>query len=128
MPSELPEIYTHKHQNGETVYKRGPTGIYYHLDIPETMIKILESIRLSGKRVRFHWGDTKTGLDWGDVYDVAGTLSNSMGPLKIPILIHSRRSMGGGHILDNCIVKITTTRKPIFTIYIHPNYHTKEGT
>lgn len=98
---------------------------YYNEETTDKMIQILESLRSNKTRVRFHWEDTKTGLDWGDVYDVTGHISRSTGPKKIPILINNARSMGGGGILTHCIVKITTTRKPKKIIYQHPNYHQK---
>ena len=96
-------------------------GTSYNVKTADSMVGLLEAIRLEHARVRFHWGDTTTGQDWGDVYDVCGTISRSTGPIKIPILIHNRRSLGGGAILDHCIVKITTTRgKQV--LYQHPNY------
>ena len=73
----------------------------------------MESIRRQGTRVRFHWGDTATGGD------VTGTISR---PNKIPILILNRRSIGGGAILDHCIVRITATKGGC-EIYRHPAYH-----
>lgn len=100
-------------------------GTYYHPDTNNEMVILLERLRLAGARVRFHWGDAETGLDWGDIYDVAGTIGRSMGPIKIPILIHSRRSMGGGPLLDHCIVRIAYTKKRGGKIYEHPQYHTK---
>ena len=81
-------------------------GTYYNADAAPDMIDLLERLRASATRVRFHWGDTKTGKDWGDIYDVSGHISRSTGTKKIPILIHNSRSMGGGAILDNCIIGI----------------------
>lgn len=102
-------------------------GTTYQNDTTHEMIEILEHIRLSGRRFRFHWGDTKTGVDWGDHYDVTGTLGRSMGSMKVPILLHNRTSSGGGAILDHCIVRIRhANKKDGGDIYRHPNYHTKE--
>lgn len=98
-------------------------GTYYNLDTDDAMVKRLENIRQSGQRVRFHWGDTATGEDWGERYDVMGTIGRSTGPVKVPLLIRTRRSTGGIHLLDNCIVKITTSVGK-HVIYQHPQYHT----
>jgi hypothetical protein len=110
----------------QTKYKE-TNGTFYHAEITPVMVGILESIKVNNIRARFHWGDVKTGKDWGDIYDVAGTIGRSTGPVKIPLLIHNARSMGGGALLDNCIVKITTTRglktNTARVIYQHPNYH-----
>lgn len=98
-------------------------GTYYHRDTDDSMVKRLEDIRQLGQRVRFHWGDTATGEDWGDRYDVMGTIGRSTGSVKVPLLIQTRRSTGGIHFLDHCIVKITTSVGK-HVIYQHPQYHT----
>jgi hypothetical protein len=97
-------------------------GITYHKKTSDEMVWILQTLRVNQTRVRFHWGDTETGKDWGDVNYVTGTIGNSMGPVKIPILIYSRRSTGGGGLLTHCIVKITATQGGR-VIYQHPKYH-----
>lgn len=101
-------------------------GTYYHKETPDQVIEILEGSRLSyrEKRLRVHYGDTKTGKDWMEQYDIMGYVGRSMGPIKIPLLIHNKRSMGGGGMLDHCIVKITETVKPHKVLYQHPKYHT----
>jgi hypothetical protein len=45
-----------------------------------------------------------------------------MGPVKIPILVHNRRSSGGGGLLDNCVVKIIDIGSKT-VLYVHPKYH-----
>lgn len=81
-------------------------GTYYDARTPDLLVEALETARLAGKRVRIFIGDTETGVDWLDEYDVLGRISRSMGPIKIPILIKNSRSMGGGGILDHCILKL----------------------
>ena len=89
---------------------------------------ILEKIRLHEHRVRLYYGDTKTGRDWEEVYDVTGTLGRSTGPMKVPILLHNIRSMGGGAILDHCIVRIRfANRKNGGDLYRHPDFHHATG-
>ena len=118
------------HENHERVKIRDKEywridGTYYHIETSPMICKLLEKIRKDGTRVRFHWGDTITGRDFGDSYDVEGRLGRSSGPVKVPILLHNRRSMGGSHILDHCIVKIVET-KGKRVIYQHALYHTEE--
>jgi len=91
-------------------------GTTYKDDTPTKVIDILEAARLNhvedsygrpvrGRlRLRLHYGDIKTGHPWGD--SETGQIGRSTGTVKIPLLIKTRRSMGGGGILDNCIVKI----------------------
>ncbi|KKM28205.1 hypothetical protein LCGC14_1567040 [marine sediment metagenome] len=100
-------------------------GTCYHHEINKTMIMLLEHIRICQTRVRFYWGDVKTGRDWGDDCDVKGRIGRSSGSVKIPILLYNSRSTGGGAILDHCIVKITKTNGG-YVLYEHPNYHIKK--
>lgn len=111
--------------NGKT-YKVSSSGMYYHDETTDEMIHILENIKNNHTRVRFHWGNTTTGEDWGDTYDVTGTIGRSTGAVKVPLLIHNARSMSGGAILTHCIVKITQSRNKNYVIYQHPLYHTKK--
>jgi len=102
-------------------------GTTYHDETPIEIANILETARLSrvngnGYRLRFHWGDTETGRDWGDTYHVEGYVGRSGGTSKIPLLIWNSRSYGGGAILDHCIVKIVTARGKRI-LYQHPTYH-----
>jgi len=98
-------------------------GTSYHDDTDLDAIRVLETARAARTRVRVHYGDTDTGRDWMDRYDVKGTIGRSTGRVKIPLLIANVRSRGGPGILDHCIVKITTTRKPKQVLFVHPSYH-----
>lgn len=95
-------------------------GTYYHTDTPQQVIDALENARLSKARVRIFYGDRDTGRDWMEENDVTGTISRSMGPKQIPILLHNSRSIGGGGILTHCIVRIMANGRET---YRHPNYH-----
>lgn len=93
----------------------------YHVDTPQAVINVLEQARNSHQRVRLHYGDKDTGRDWHDEHDVEGYIGRSMGTIKIPLLVHNTRSMGGGAILDHRIVKISTSVGG-YVLYQHPNY------
>ena len=101
-------------------------GTYYSIETADDMIERLENLRANQTRLRFHWGSTKTGLDWGDEWNVEGTIGRSTGPVKIPLLIHNRRSLAGCGIMDHCIVKIAYAKGKA-PIYTHPKYHIKKG-
>ena len=68
------------------------------------LAQIIERCRSSGKRFRFYLGDPESGRAWGDV-DI-GRIGRSMGPVKIPIVLSNRRSIGGHGLLDACVIKI----------------------
>jgi len=103
-------------------------GTFYSANTHPEVRRILERVRQDGTRIRLHYGDTKTGKDWQDRYDVAGTVGRSMGPVKIPILLHNCNSIGGGGILDDCIVRIRyANRKQGGDMYRHSQYHNEEA-
>lgn len=108
-------------------YKHVPDGndlpIAYSADTSNELVEILEYHRKAQTRLRFHWGDAKTGKDWDEVFDISGRIGLSRGTeARYPIFVHNTRSLGGGGILTDCIVKITTTKGKVL-IYQHPNYH-----
>ena len=87
-------------------------GTCYHADTTKEMIMRLEHLRIFQTRCRFYWGDD---------CDVKGRIGRSGGSIKIPILLYNSRSLGGGAILDHCIVKITETNGGM-VLYQHQKY------
>lgn len=112
-----------QHQELISKARKVDLGTWFHRDTPKAVRDILESAHKSGTRLRLFYGDTQTGRDWLEEFDVIGTIGRSTGTLKVPQLIASSRSMGGGAVLDNCIVRIidTATRREL---YRHPQYVT----
>jgi hypothetical protein len=97
-------------------------GTSYHIDTPEKAINVLENARLNKIRLLLDYGDNETGKSWNEMYDILGRVGRSSGSEKVPILMFNSNSIGGSCILDNCIVKISTSKgKQI--LYQHPNYH-----
>ncbi len=108
-------------QHGEKTYQV-VNGTYYHADTPEAVIRLLESARSSGVRLRLFLGDRITGKDWREENDVLGTIGRSCGPVKIPLLLRAKHSSGGPGILDHCVVKIMDAQTKR-VLYQHPKYH-----
>jgi hypothetical protein len=96
-------------------------GTSYNLETSEAVVKVLEKCRHTGNRIRVEYGDVETGRGWGDDYDVTGTVKRSMGPTKVPLLLHNARSSGGGAMLDHCVVAIMTSIGAV-DLYRHPTY------
>lgn len=104
-------------------------GFWFHDKTKPNIIEWILTAYERKSRMRFYWGDAESGLDWGEVHDVAGYIGRSTGAIKIPLLIHSKRSHGGPAMLDHCIVKISYANKRYCKtpVYEHPNYHVKAG-
>lgn len=96
--------------------------VYNHID--ENFIKKIASCIHSG-RYRIWYGDKDTGRSWNETYDVTGEIGRTGGHFKIPILLHDRRSIGGGAILLGSVIRIddTATRQ---TIWKHENFHVEK--
>lgn len=97
-------------------------GTSYHVTTPVAVIEVLERARQNRICIHVSYGDTGTGKDWLEEFDIAGYVGRSVGPVKVPLLIANRRSMGGGAILDHCIVRIRASAGGR-VLYQHPAYH-----
>jgi len=122
------QTVTEKLPNGNTIKYKIRNDTAYHEKTPENIIQILESARTSNRLtcLRFCFGDVETGRDWGEVYDTTGYIGRSTGSIKIPLLIKTATSSGGGGILDHCIVRIERKEhddKTYHEVYRHPKYY-----
>lgn len=98
-----------------------PSGVYYRDTTPRPVIDALERARKSwGSRVRLFYGDKQTGRDWGEENDVTGRVGRTGGRIPVPILLHNSRSIGGGAILCENIVRLIVDGREV---YRHPHYH-----
>lgn len=125
--------------DGDVYEWDGPTGVhfrqieyrgtYYHEDTPTEVRMILAKHMHSGERLILIYGDVKTGRAWGraDEWNYSGanevgSIGRSMGPIRIPLAIYNRRSIGGPAILDHCVVKIIAARGKR-VLWQHPAFH-----
>lgn len=92
-------------------------GVKFATDAPDKVVKEILYYMNTDYRVRLFYGDNKTGRDWGEEYDTMGYVRKSLG--GYPILIYNRRSMGGGSILTDAIVRMTVGG---YEVYRHPKY------
>jgi len=107
-------------------YKVTDDGTWYDKKTLGQVIDILQWAKDNDVRIRIYYGDTETGEDWSEEYDVNGYVGRSNGSIKIPLLIHNKKSYGGGGILTGSIVGIEfANRKEGGVIYKNQNYHVK---
>jgi len=97
-------------------------GTSYHLETPDEVVRVLENARTNRTRLHVSLGETKTGRDWLEEFESYGYIGRSTGSIKVPLMIHNSRSLGGGAILDHCIVRIRTTSGGR-VLFQHPHYH-----
>lgn len=97
-------------------------GTTYPDGTSQAVVNCLEAARTSGQKIRVFYGEN--GRDWLEEHDTLGTVGRSMGSEKIPLLIKSPISYGGGAILVNSIVRIQANDKQygIRDLYKDPNY------
>jgi hypothetical protein len=89
---------------------------------PDEVIRVLENARQNRTRLHISLGDQQTGRDWLEEFETHGYVGRSMGPMKVPLLVSNRRSLGGGAILDHCIVRIRESAGGR-VLWQHPSYH-----
>lgn len=107
---------------GQTVANRYEnSGFFFDSRTPAAVRYAIECAHASRRRVRVFYGDTETGEAWPEEYDVMGTIGRSCGRVKVPLLMASARSTGGGALLDACIVAIIDTKTRAF-LYRHPQF------
>jgi len=97
-------------------------GTTYHEETPDEVIRVLENARQNRTRLHISLGDQQTGRDWLEEFETHGYVGRSMGPIKVPLIVANRRSLGGGSILDHCIVRIRTSAGGR-VLWQHPSYH-----
>ena len=85
------------------------------------VVVLLNRLTESKKRVRLVYGNTTTGKDWLQEYDVIGSIGKSTGTNQIPLLLSNSRSTGGGAILEDCILKIVDVKSKK-VLYQHDKY------
>lgn len=109
--------------NGNTInYQITESGTAYHAETPLQVINVLEQARINRQRIKVYFGDIKTGKDWNEENDTIGYIGRSGGKIKIPLLVHNSTSLGGGGLLDHCIVKIREA-KGNRVLYQQHNYN-----
>lgn len=97
-------------------------GTYYDTRTPIEVIQVLEKARLNRTRLHISLGDASTGRDWLEEFECFGFVGRSMGPVKVPLILPLSRSIGGGAILDHCIVRIRHSSGGK-VLWQHPKYH-----
>jgi len=106
----------------ENKYKISASGISYHIDTDENVVKVLDMLYKSKTRVRIYNGDVKTGKAWVEENDTMGTIGRSTGINSIPLLLKNANSGGGPGLLEHRIVKIAVAASGK-VLYQHPKFH-----
>lgn len=95
-------------------------GTHYTEGTDPSVVHYLEAFRGSDDRLILYYGDTKTGRAWGD--KETGRIGRSTGKIKVPLICHNARSLGGGAILTDCVVRIETA-KGKRALWQHDTFH-----
>ena len=128
-----------KLSNGNTLYYVERNGMFFSVgiflgnegklkvydNVNERLMDVLSNARKYGYRVRIWYGDRQTGRSWNEEYDVTGRVGRTSGEIGIPILVHNKRSWGGGAILVGSIIRIDDIEDHK-TIWKVDNFHVEE--
>ena len=93
----------------ETQYKV-VNGTSYNQNTSQNLIDVLEKCRLNKTRIVIDYGDTDTGISWGEVNDITGYIGRSTGENKVLLLVYNSRSFGGGCIMTDKILTIRESK------------------
>lgn len=98
-------------------------GTHYHKDTPKSLIDLLERIRGNrDERVVLIYGDPAIGEVWKSATPDRGSIGRSMGgTCNIPLLIRTRRSMGGESVMCQHILQVRASRGGR-VLWTHPTY------
>lgn len=99
-------------------------GTSYDARTPDEVVAVLENARLNRQRVHVSLGETEgpeAGRDWMEESFVTGLIGRSTGSIKIPLIVHNRRSLGGPGLLDHHVVRIRTAASGL-VLWQHPQY------
>ena len=94
-------------------------GTSYDKDTDPEVMRIFSKYMHAGIRIRIFLGYKETGIEWNEECDTMGYVGRSSGKYKVPILLKTGLSSGGGAVLTAHILKITLDG---IEIYKHPNY------
>lgn len=96
--------------------------VHYYTATPDAVIQVLERARDNHTRLHISYGDRVTGRDWLEEFESYGYVGRSTGRSPIPLLVHNQRSMGGGALMSDNIVRIRTSSGGR-VLWQHPSYH-----
>ncbi|HEY9657276.1 MAG TPA: hypothetical protein V6C65_02345 [Allocoleopsis sp.] len=102
-----------------TTYKIGEHGTCYPENTPDNLVKVLETLLHSGRRVMIQFGDLQTGKV---AYQERGTIGRSTGINKIPLLVKTKRSLGGAALWTEQILRIVEVSTKT-ELYRNPSYN-----
>ncbi len=124
------------HKNGHTSeYKLIEDGqnlpIAYHLATNDKLVAVLEHCRKNRIRIKINIGDIETGKSWNEEFDTSGYIGLSKGyQARFPILVNNSRSMGGGSLMDHCILQVKESKggKVLYQAenFYHSNFEIKQ--
>lgn len=134
-------IVEEKLSNGNTIYYVEKEGLYFEVgifigrenkletynNVNEALMSLIVRAWKYKFRIRVFYGDIHTGRSWNEEYDVMGTIGRTTGNIKIPILVHNKRSWGGGALLLSSIIRIDDIEDKR-TLWKLPNFHVEKMT
>jgi hypothetical protein len=102
-------------------------GTAYNIKTDKKVVGALEKARINNIRIRIFYGNVNTGESYISENDIVGYVGRKDGAIKFPLLLYQKDTQYGFGILDQDIVKITTSKTVNGRIlYEHPKFHAPE--
>lgn len=96
----------------------------FHKETPEVVKILIRQAHDHDRKIRIWYGDRETGRSWMEENGVLGWVGCSTGRFKIPLIITHPNNMGGGALLDHCIVRLDARLGENWvTQYEHPSFY-----
>ena len=134
-------IVEEKLSNGNTIYYVEKEGLYFEVgifigrenkletynNVNEALMSLIVRAWKYKFRIRVFYGDIHTGRSWNEEYDVMGTIGRTTGSIKVPILLHNKRSRGGGALLLSSVIRVDDIEDKK-TLWKLNNFHVEKMT
>lgn len=134
-------IVEEKLSNGNTLYYVEREGMYFEVgiflgrenkletydNVNEALMSLIVRAWKYKFRIRVFYGDIHTGRSWNEEYDVMGTIGRTTGSIKVPILLHNKRSRGGGALLLSSVIRVDDIEDKK-TLWKLNNFHVEKMT
>ena len=79
-------------------------GTSYPTNIPSNLVDVLEKCRLNKTRIVIDYGDTETGISFGEIHDTTGYVGRTSCESTVPIILDQKA------VCVSCLIGFLTSK------------------